>query len=73
MYFWSALIALGVVGLSLLGVALWAMLAVVVLVVVGVVAARAVACHGRGRAAAGPVVGARSDVTRASHPAEQPS
>ena len=40
MYFWSALIAFGVVGLSLLGVALWALLAVVALVVVGLVLLR---------------------------------
>ena len=40
MYFWSALIAWGVLGLSLLGVALWALLAVVVLVVVGLLLLR---------------------------------
>jgi UDP-GlcNAc:undecaprenyl-phosphate GlcNAc-1-phosphate transferase len=36
MYFWSALIAFGVVGLSLLGAQLWALVALGVLVVVGV-------------------------------------
>jgi UDP-GlcNAc:undecaprenyl-phosphate GlcNAc-1-phosphate transferase len=40
MYFWSALIAWGVLGLSLLGVALWALLAVVALVVVGLLLLR---------------------------------
>ncbi len=40
MYFWSALIAFGVLGLSLLGDALWGLLAVVALVVVGVLLLR---------------------------------
>jgi UDP-GlcNAc:undecaprenyl-phosphate GlcNAc-1-phosphate transferase len=40
MYFWSALIAWGVLGLSLLGVALWALLGVVALVVVGLLLLR---------------------------------
>jgi UDP-GlcNAc:undecaprenyl-phosphate GlcNAc-1-phosphate transferase len=40
MYFWSALIAWGVLGLSLLGVALWALLAMVALVVVGLLLLR---------------------------------
>lgn len=40
MYFWSALIAWGVLALSLLGVALWALLAMVALVVVGLLLLR---------------------------------
>jgi UDP-GlcNAc:undecaprenyl-phosphate/decaprenyl-phosphate GlcNAc-1-phosphate transferase len=36
MYFWSALIAFGVVGLSLLGAQVWALVALALLVVVGV-------------------------------------
>jgi UDP-GlcNAc:undecaprenyl-phosphate GlcNAc-1-phosphate transferase len=37
MYFWSALIAFGVVGLSLIGAQLWALVAIALLVVVGMV------------------------------------
>jgi UDP-GlcNAc:undecaprenyl-phosphate GlcNAc-1-phosphate transferase len=37
MYFWSALIAFGVVGLSLIGAELWALVAIAVLVIVGMV------------------------------------